>query len=257
MGAASQVAKWHFEPVPGRMNSFAEKPDPQLLAQTTLGHLQAVEQERQVRRAQPALQLRVDAVKSYQRQRFMASYADLLENPRYQAAVGFFLDELYGPQDYSQRDAQFARVVPALVRLFPHDVLQTVCTLGELHALSERLDTRMAEQLPALEAGARLTPADYAKAWRATGSPALREQQIALTLSLGCALDRYTAKSLMRHALRMMRRPAAAAGLSQLQHFLETGFDTFKAMRGSREFMAIIGERERRFAAELFGAAGS
>ena len=32
---------------------------------------------------------------------------------RYAGAARFFLDELYGPGDFSQRDAQFARVVPA------------------------------------------------------------------------------------------------------------------------------------------------
>ena len=46
------------------------------------------------------------------------------------------LDELYGPQDFSDRDAQFARVVPALVRLFPQELVETVAVLARLHALS-------------------------------------------------------------------------------------------------------------------------
>ena len=50
----------------------------------------------------------------------------------------------------------------------------------------------------------------------------------------------------------MMRGPAKAAGLAELQRFLEAGFDTFRAMRGAREFLATIGERERTLAKALF-----
>jgi len=227
-------------------------PPPQQTAQTILQHLQTVEQERQRRRDDAQLDDTVAAVKAYQRQRFADTYADLLTSARYQGAARFFLDELYGPQDFSQRDAQFARVVPALARIFPKDVLHTVQTLAELHALSEQLDTQMAGHLAPLTADEALSADLYAKAWRATGQPPARERQIALTAELGAALDEYTAKPLLRHALRMMRGPAKAAGLSSLQHFLEAGFDTFKAMGGSKEFMHIIGERERSLAGELF-----
>ncbi|MBT9504113.1 MAG: hypothetical protein IV092_22910 [Burkholderiaceae bacterium] len=224
----------------------------QQTALSILQHLQTVDQERQRRLGDPQLSDTVAAVKAYQRQRFADTYADLLASARYQSAARFFLDELYGPQDFSERDAQFTRVVPALARIFPKDVLHTVQTLAELHALSEQLDTQMAGHLTPLTAGDRLSAEHYAKAWCATGQPSARERQIALTTALGKALDEYTAKPLLRHALRMMRGPAKAAGLSSLQHFLETGFDTFKAMRGSQEFMRIVGERERSLANTLF-----
>ena len=51
-----------------------------------------------------------------------------------------------------------------------------------------------------------------------------------------------------------MRGPARAAGLADLQRSLETGFDTFKAMKGADEFIAFIAERERALAAALFAA---
>jgi hypothetical protein len=52
----------------------------------------------------------------------------------------------------------------------------------------------------------------------------------------------------------MMRGPARAAGLSELQRFLESGFDIFRAMNGAQEFIAIVGARERALAAALFAA---
>ena len=87
-------------------------------AESILGFLEIVASEGKARAASPALLKRVQAVKAYQQRRFSHTYADLLATPRYGGAARFFLQELYGPGDFSSRDAQFARVVPALVRLF-------------------------------------------------------------------------------------------------------------------------------------------
>jgi hypothetical protein len=220
-------------------------------AESILSDLQRVNHERIKRRADAALGERVRLLKAYQQRRFAHSYADLLAHPRYQGASRFFLDELYGPVDFSRRDDQFARVVPATVRLFPGDIVQTVATLASLHALSESLDTQMAGHLPL----AAVTAPDYIAAWQATGQAASREEQIALTLQVGQRLDHLTRNPLIRHSLRMMRGPAKAAGLSDLQRFLETGFDTFRAMRGAEAFLNEIGHRERALASALFQAA--
>jgi hypothetical protein len=206
--------------------------------------------ERERRAGDAALAQRVLALKAYQQRRFSLTYADLLAAPRYEAVARFFLDELYGPHDFTERDAQLARVVPTLVRVFPHQTVAAVRGLSELHALSEQLDTVMAAHLPDLAIDARA----YMAAWQATGATAQREHQIALTIELGATLDRLTRNPVLRQSLRLMRRPAKAAGLGALQGFLERGFDTFKAMGGADEFLAIVGQRERGLAAALFAA---
>ncbi len=220
--------------------------------ESILAALGQVAAERQARLQRPGMVSWVTAVKEFQHRRFAQTYADLLAQPRYAQAVRFFLEELYGPHDFSLRDKQFARVVPALVRLFPREIVATVDELARLHALSERLDSAMALVL----ASDKLDDNGYAGAWRAVGEPALREEQIALTASVGQALDRYTRRALLRNTLRMLRGPAQAAGLSALQHFLETGFETFKALGGAAEFLATVGERERALAARLFAGGG-
>jgi len=220
-------------------------------ADTILSHLNTVERERERRDRDPVLAARVGAVKAYQQRRFAMTYADLLASPRHRAAARFFLDELYGPGDYSRRDAQFARVVPALVRLFPADVVATVETLGRLHALTEVLDSVLAAQAFELPLDAR----SYVRAWQSTGRADDRERQIALMLSVGDALDRFTRKPLLRASLKLMRAPAQASGLGDLQRFLESGFDTFRAMGGAGDFLATVGQRERALAAQLFAAA--
>jgi len=231
-------------------------------AETILAGLAEVERERARRAADPALARCVSALKHVQQQRLRDTYADLLASARYRQAAEFFLEELYGPEDFVQRDAQFARVVPAIVRLFPSEVVATVQALAQLHALSERLDTAMALVLAApsepSDAGAPAAdtaPPDaeaYGRAWRAVGQPAERERQIVLLLQVGQSLDRHTRSRLLRASLHMMRGPARAAGLEALQHFLETGFDAFGAMGGAKEFLQTIAERERALAARLF-----
>lgn len=213
--------------------------------------LQQVAEQRRLRKVTPGLEHDVEKLKMYQQQRFMRSYADLLADPRYANAARFFLEELYGPGDFTRRDAQFARVVPALTRLFPSEVVKTVGHLAQLHAISERLDTEMAVHLRGVPPEA----ASYAQAWQATGLPALRQQQIDLTMAVGQALDGYTRKPMLRQALRMMRGPAAAAGLSELQQFLELGFDTFKAMKGAQQFLSTVRAREEALADALFRCA--
>ena len=216
--------------------------------ETILGHLAVVENERAARAASPILLKRVKAIKAYQQRRFSHTYADLLATQRYAGAARFFLDELYGPGDFSQRDAQFVRVVPALVRLFPREVVETVNTLAQLHALSETLDSEMGRQLE----GDEVTAPIYIAAWQGIGRVAEREMQIALTLAVGHSLDKLTRKPLLRSTLRMMRGPARAAGLSALQQFLENGFDTFLAMRGAQDFLSTVSTREHLLAASLF-----
>jgi len=213
-----------------------------------LHSLQEVAAERARRLADPALAERVREVKRYQHTRFQRTYADLLAHARYARAAQFFLDDLYGPEDFTRRDEQFARVVPGLARMFPKEIVATVESLGELHALSEQFDSAMGARIAALP----LDDADYAQTWRAIGRPADRERQIALMLAVGTALDRYTRNPLLRTSLRLMRGPAAAAGLGALQGFLERGFDTFRDMRGANEFLDTVARRERELAARLF-----
>jgi len=214
--------------------------------------LRVVDAERQRRIEVSGLHERVTGLKAFQQRRFSHTYADLLASARYGPAARYFLAELYGPGDFTTRDAQFARVAPAIARLFPDQVAETVAILAELHALSETLDTDTALHLP----DGPVAPLDYVRAWQGAGRAPDRERQIELTLRIAAQLDRITRMPMLRNALRLMRRPARAAGLSELQRSLETGFDVFRDMKGAQEFIDLIGARERALAALLFAACG-
>lgn len=214
-------------------------------------HLSQAANERLAREVRPGLEAAVQAVKRYQQSRFRRTYADLLQTERYGAAARFFLEELYGPADFSRRDAQFMRAVPAFVRLLPADVVHTIAALAQLHAVTESLDSEMGSHL----VGVELDATAYLHAWQTTGRAPARAAQIALTAQVGAALDHHTRKPLLKYTLRAMRGASRAAGFGDLQHFLEAGFSAFQTMNGAGEFLNIVTERETNLADALFTAA--
>jgi hypothetical protein len=215
--------------------------------------LHIVEQLRQARQALPSLAQRTTALKRWQVQRFSHTYIDVLKDPNMGPAAKFFLTELYSDKEYAQRDAQFARIAGTLERMFPQAVVHTATFLAQLHALSETLDASMArvwlyhaDHLPQ-----NLDEATYRKLWQslmplASYAPG-RQAQIQAAQELGQQLQRHTRLPGLRLMLRMMRAPASAAGLHQLQQFLENGFDTFAQLGKANKvagFLRIIEERE-------------
>ncbi|MES2402069.1 MAG: hypothetical protein V4573_18910 [Pseudomonadota bacterium] len=193
-------------------------------------------------------------IKRFQARRFRATYADVLIHARYKTAASFFLHELYSDKDYAERDQQFARIANTIAKLFPQAVVNTAAALAEVHALTEKLDDLMARQwLESLSKQPDLHETTrYIDCWRKVGDAIARQQQLEVVLLLGKELNRLTRKPGLRTLLRMMRHPAAAAGLSSLQAFLEAGFDAFAGMRGADDFLKLIEQRETEWITALF-----
>jgi len=193
------------------------------------------------RAASPALAATLDRLARWQSRRLKQTYADLARMPRYASAVAFFGTDLYGPGDFSRRDADLARVVPLMTKMLPDGVLATVASAMELSVLSHELDRAL---LRHLDPAAPLSVATYCDAYRALDDRASRRRQVELIVSVGRALDRFVGKPLVRAALVAMRQPARVAGFGALQDFLERGFTAFRTMHGADEFLGIVQSRE-------------
>jgi len=203
----------------------------------------------QRRTATPALAGRLRALAAFQSARLADTYADLRQQPRHQAAVEFFLTDLYGPQDLSQRDAQMLAALDRLQRFLPAAALEALAGAFELHVLTMELDIDTAARLPD---GHALTPAGYAAAYRAAGRAADRDRQIRLIGEIGGVLDSLARRPEVGLAVRLARAPAHAAGYGELQNFLERGYNAFRAIDGAADFIATIDARERQLMRELF-----
>ena len=190
---------------------------------------------------------RLPELKRWQTARLQRTYADLHEQPRYRDALAFFVGDLYGPKDFSARDAAMLRILPAMVRILPARAVETAALAVEIEALSEELDHRLAAALDA-----PVDEASYARAYRASSTPEERSRQIALVVDVGKRLDALVGSPFVYRTLQLMRRPAKLAGMASLQDFLERGFHAFAAMDGADEFLRTIESRETAILKRLF-----
>lgn len=190
-------------------------------------------------------------IKHLQGLRFRHTYSDFLGDPEYASATRFFLDELYGVRDFTERDRQFSRIAGGIESLFPASVAELAVQMTELHVLTETFDHAMAQAwldcFAAVSQGHR-----YVHAWNASGTSAQRQRQLAVVCDIGSELQQLVRKPGLRTALRLMRGPARAAGLEALQGFLEAGFDAFGSMRRPSVFMSAIKAREDDWIQRLF-----
>ena len=215
---------------------------------------------RSANESHPSRSVTLRAVRAYQSKRFQDTYHDLLASEDFGPACDFFLTELYGDQDFSQRDREFERIAKSIERMFPKSILEVAIDLAELHALTELLDTRMGEALES--SGYRpgdvpLDSATYTVAWRMCELSVERAQQLKMVLDLGKRLERITTTRGIRLTLKAMRLPARAANLAALQSFLEKGFETFSELaqlKGRIDlFLKTIQEREETWIRSLDG----
>ena len=194
---------------------------------------------------------RLVELKAWQSKRLAASYADIAAQERYRAATSFFLDDLYGPKDFSRRDREMLRILPTMSRILPRSAVETASLAIELEALSEDLDQRLAAALPE----GPIDEAAYAKGYRESSTPQERQHQIDLIDAVGRRLDALVAKPMVSTTLKLMRQPARLAGLSDMQDFMERGFNAFASMKGADGFLALLREREEDIMGRLFSGA--
>lgn len=228
-------------------------------------HLAQVDHLRQAAfSAAPAVQAALANVRDVQVRRFHACYADFLDSPRHGQAATFFLTELYGSHDYSQRDAQFSRIAGAIERLFPAKVMDLALQLAEVHALTEALDWSLSQAwaalapLPPEAAGAapsaQVLAGRYLACWRQVGRSPDRDKQLQAVMALGWHMAEVVRIPGLRMGLRLMRRPAKAAGLAALQQVLEDGFDAFTSMGQPDLFLQAVQTREADWIGCFFNA---
>lgn len=229
----------------------ADRPAQRLRVQ--LDRLRILREAPPVERASGAL---LAALRRWQAQRLARTYADLAASERYGPATAFFLSDLYGERDFTQRDLSLERAFPLIVKLLPDVALVPLARAIELHALSAELDHALCKSLEQ-EPGARsgITEAAYAAAYRRCANRAQRLRQIELLRAVGEPLDKVVAKPLVGRLLKLARKPASVGGFAELQDFLERGYAAFRHMGGAGEFLATIEQREKRILERLFAGA--
>ena len=199
--------------------------------------------ERQLRRL---AELR--ALQRWQAQRLQSTYADFAADGRYAPALGFFVNDLYGPHDFERRYDDLRKVLHQWQRLLPERALQAFMYALQLEVLTQALDLAVVAALD----GARPTSTSYAAAYRRADRRTDRQRQIWLILAAGRALDSLTNAAVIGMALHAAKLPARLLGVAMLHDFLERGYEAFKQMGGATPLLRAIEQRETVIMQRLF-----
>ena len=215
------------------------------LAQARPGHRRVVEARE--------LTAEIALLRRFQSQRLAQTHADLLASPRFGPAAQFFLTDVYGPRDFSQRDADLQRFYDGVRRVLPERAVAVLADVVNLSALTNELDDRLIHALvDDLHVTDTITLEQYAAAYRLCDNHDERLRQLQLIEEIGRGIDRMVRIPFIAIALRLAHAPAVLAGWAELQEYLERGFSAFKHMKGADEFMNAIIGRETRILEAIF-----
>lgn len=183
---------------------------------------------------------RLRALQRFQVERLRWTYADCASQPRYRAALEFFVDDLYGPHDRSARDRNLSKVLDQWVRLLPERALHALTRALELELLTQALDLAMVDALQGEQPHFKTYPAAYRRADRYDD----RRRQIDLILAAGRDLAALIDIPALGTALRVASVPARLLDVMDLHQFLQRGYRAFKQMNGADVLLRIIEQRE-------------
>ena len=193
-------------------------------------------------------------LRSWQSQRLANTYQDFLEDRRYGPACRFFLDDVYAPLDFSQRDHDFEHLYQLMLRFVPEQMLTLLREAIDLNRLSTQLDLALLEVLIALgeDGPLQLTPARYARAYQICDNYAERAEQIDRLIRVLQEVTTGAGNPLVLVTLKVARGPAVMAGWGDTQDFLLRGCQAFRQMKGGRQFIQAVRQREMRILTRLF-----
>lgn len=212
--------------------------------------------------ARPGHRVTVDAqelsrelmlLRSFQAQRLATTHADLLASPRYSPATHFFLQDVYAPRDFSQRDADLLRFYQGISKVLPEKAVSILADVVALSNLTNDLDDQLCRALID-EVGVTdsISPQQYAAGYRVCDNYDDRLHQIRMIDRIGLGIDRLVRIPFVGVTLRLAHAPAMMTGWADLQLFLERGFSAFKHMKGAAEFLETVDRRETTILDRIF-----
>jgi hypothetical protein len=203
--------------------------------------------------AESLLDPQVALLRAWQSQRLSATYADLLDDPAYAPACRFFLSDVYGVRDFSERDQDIEQVHDWLARFLPEAMLALVSDTLRLNRMTYALDASLLHALVGqLGVTDQITPAQYAEAYRLCDNYAERLAQIDLIGKVLRKVGEGAHFPLVGLTLHLTRGPAQAAGWGVLHDTLARGHAAFDALPRPRWFASTIERREKRILDHIF-----
>jgi hypothetical protein len=195
----------------------------------------------------------IQKLQTWQTNRLLTTHNDLWNSKRFKPVMQFFVDELYGPKDVSERDIELTRALPKIAKIIPNKGLKSLKTALRLDCLSLELDIAFVQKL----GSDTINRSSYFDCYRQSSNQSQREEQIQLLENLSLDLPKVVKVPGISAILMLSRKPAKVAGLESLHAFLEKGFNSFKKIGNVHDFIDPVISRERAMMHALFTAKGA
>ncbi len=196
----------------------------------------------------------MEMLRAWQARRLSRTYADFLADKRYEPACRFFLDDIYAPKDFTQRNTDIVRIHNFMMKFIPPRALKTLTLAIELNNLTEALDARLLQTLlEDVGVTDSISAEQYAEAYRLCDNYDDRVKQIDMIVAIGRDLEKLVRHRVIGWTLRLARGPAYRAGWNELQDFLEHGFTAFRLMGKADRFLNAIHGREMKILDNIYG----
>lgn len=183
------------------------------------------------------------ALQIFQSERLRRDYDDLAEIAQYEPVGEFFFTEMYGPRDFSARDAG-ARRIQHILHLLPGVHLHDIEEVLDLLELTNRLDDELARLMLARHTGTSFDEATYDAAYRAADNYDLRLRQLALINKSLHNVFRLSRSALLGVGLHRSRLLARLAGIEAAHGFLVKGYDALRGVSDITQFADTVYRRE-------------
>jgi hypothetical protein len=193
------------------------------------------------------------SLRSWQSNRLAGTYQDFLSDPDYQQACTFFLTDIYGPKDFTQRDFDFDRLYSILSRFIPEHMLRLLAEAIALNRMSMHLDEKLLHAILSRWAEtAVITPEMVAEAYRLCNNYDERLHQIEQLVRIMDEAIEGAKYPLVGPTLRFAKGPAVRLGWQELYNFLDRAYKAFRPMRGPQRFTQAIYVRELAILNQIF-----
>ena len=192
------------------------------------------------------------ALQEFQAMRLESTYADLKQDPEYREFGRFFFEEIYGPEDFSFRDASIRKLHGALKGKVHKGVVAAVDRVLEFQELSEDLDDRMTAEMIETGAGPELTMDQYREIYRSLDNYNQRLYQIDLAMDVTRDFFRLSRKWIVGISLKTARSAAHLMGLGRIMDFVHQGYTALQTISEIEPFIGTVRRRERAFNDEIF-----
>jgi len=186
-------------------------------------------------------------LQAFQSERMSRTYADLKQNPEYHRIGKFFFDEIYGPMDFTIRDASIRKLHKALEGRIDGNILSAVDMVFDLQELSEELDDRLVERMNIRGYGPELNANQYETIYRDLDNFDQRMTQVEMATDAVAEFHRFSKKWIVGISLKTARSASRVMGLGRIMDFIYEGYSAFHSINDIQSFTDTIRSREEAF----------